>query len=87
MALHASLLTVPLTLLLLNPGFAAANIRGAMNVHGLLQPPAREISINDLPRPPSGSSLRQWISVTEESSLIRKREKLRSSTRLVQKTQ
>jgi hypothetical protein len=51
MALHASLLTVTLTLLLLNPGFADANIRGAMNVHGLLQPPAREISINDFTTP------------------------------------
>jgi hypothetical protein len=50
MALYASLLTVTLTLLPLNPVLADANMR-AMNVYGLLQPAAREISINDFTTP------------------------------------
>jgi hypothetical protein len=51
MALYSSLLSVPLTMLLLNPVFADANITGAMNARGLLQPAAREISINDSTTP------------------------------------
>jgi hypothetical protein len=47
MALYPSLLTV---LMLLNPVFVDANV-GAMNVHGLLQPAVREISINDFTTP------------------------------------
>jgi hypothetical protein len=46
MALYSSLLTM----VLLNPVFADANMV-AINVHGLLQPAAREISINDFTRP------------------------------------
>jgi hypothetical protein len=51
MALYSSSLTVTLTMVLLNPVLADANI-GAMNVHGLLQPAAREISINNSTTPP-----------------------------------
>jgi hypothetical protein len=51
MALYASLLTVTLTLLPLNSVFADEKITRAMNVHGLLQPAAREISINDFTTP------------------------------------
>jgi hypothetical protein len=48
MALYSSLLT--LTTVLLNPVFADTNM-GAMNIHGLLQPAAHEISINDFATP------------------------------------
>jgi hypothetical protein len=47
MALYSSLLSVTLTMVLLNPVFADA----AMNVHGLFQPAAPEISINDSTKP------------------------------------
>jgi hypothetical protein len=50
MALYSSLLSVTLTMVLLNPILANASA-GAMNVHGLLQPAAREISINDPTKP------------------------------------
>ena len=46
MALYSSLLAVTLSMVLLTPVFADANV-GAMNVRGLFQPAAREISIND----------------------------------------
>jgi hypothetical protein len=48
MALYSSLLTF--TTMLLSPVFADTTM-GAMNVHGLLQPAAREISINDFATP------------------------------------
>jgi hypothetical protein len=47
MALDSNLLTVTLTMMLLNPVFADA----AMSVHGLLQPAAGEISINHSTKP------------------------------------
>jgi hypothetical protein len=50
MALYSSLLTVTLTLVLLNPVFADVNM-GAVNNHGLLQPAAEKISINDSTKP------------------------------------
>jgi hypothetical protein len=50
MALYSSLLTVTLTLALLNPVFADVNM-GVANVHGLLETEAREISINDFTMP------------------------------------
>ena len=46
MALYSRLLPVTLSMVLLNPVLADANV-GAMNVHGLFQPAADEISIND----------------------------------------
>jgi hypothetical protein len=51
MALYSTLLT--LTMVLLNPVFADTNM-SAMNVHELLQPAAREISINDFATPNAG---------------------------------
>ena len=46
MALYSSLLSVTLSMVLLTPVFADAKV-GAMNVLGVFQPAAREISIND----------------------------------------
>jgi hypothetical protein len=46
MALFSSLLTVPLTLALLNPVLADTNM-GATNAHGLLQSEVHDLSIDD----------------------------------------